>query len=302
MDMEVFARKICAALKGRLGGGYKVEVKETRKNNGIILHGLLASPEGQKVVPTIYLETFLKAYESGTPFGDIVQKLLDICHEEALKGQMDMGFFRSFEQVRDRICYRLIGKKGNEELLEEIPYVEFLDLAICFYYAYHGAEMGDGTILIYNSHMEMWETCTAELFNLARRNTRKVFPWVCKGLGEVLREIEDSGHGADIGDLVDAPCMEIPMKVLTNNRKIHGAACILYPGVLDGVAQNMGSDFFIIPSSVHEVILLPDIGYGDYEELREMIREVNRTQVAPEEVLSDTLYRYDRADKRVVIV
>ncbi len=302
MDMEVFARKICTTLKGRLGDGYKVEVKETRKNNGIIRHGLLVSPEGQTVVPAIYLETLLEAYKSGAPFGDIVQKLLDICHEESLKGQVDMGFFRSFEQVRDRICYRLIGKKENEGLLEEIPHIEFLDLAICFYYAYHGEEMGDGTILIYNSHMEMWETCTAELSSLAGRNTRRLFPWVCQGLGEVLKEMEDSGPGTDMEDLADAPCMEVPMKILTNNRRTHGAACILYPGVLDGVAQEMGSDFFILPSSVHETILLPDTGNEDYEKLRGMIREVNSTQVAPEEVLSDTLYRYDRADKRVAMV
>lgn len=302
MDIEVFAGKICVAVEKELGREFRAEIREVRKNNGILLHGLLISLKGQAVVPTIYLERFLEAYESGMAFKEVVCRVLSVYEKSSPKGCADMDFLESFGNVRDRICYRLIGRKGNEGLLEEIPYIEFLDLAICFYYAYHGEEMGDGTILIYNSHMEMWETCTVELFSLAGHNTQRLFPWVCQGLGEVLKEMEDSVLGTDMEDLVDVLCMEVPMKILTNNRKTHGAACILYPGVLDGVAQEMGSDFFILPSSIHEVILLPDTGNEDYEKLRGMIREVNSTQMAPEEVLSDTLYRYDRADKRVVMV
>jgi len=302
MDMEVFARKICAVVEKELGREFRAEAREVRKNNGILLHGLLILSKGETVVPTIYLERFLRAYESGMPFKEVVGRVLSAYRESSPEGGIDMGFFKSFKDVRDRICYRLIGRKGNEELLDGMPYIEFLDLAICFYYSYHGEQLGDGTILIHNSHMEMWETCTAELFGLAKRNTRRLFPWECRGLDEVLREMADSGHGADMEDPVDAICTDLPMKVLTNSRKTHGAACILYPGVLDGMAQEMGSDFFILPSSIHEVILLPDTGYGDNEELKGMIREVNSTQVALEEVLSDTLYRYDRADKRVVIV
>ena len=111
----------------------------------------------------------------------------------------------------------------------------------------------------------------------------------------------EPGEGAD-GEETEGTFRGIPMKVLTNNKGIHGAACILYPGVLDSVAQEMGGGFFILPSSVHEVILLLDTGNEDSGELKKIISAVNTTQVAPEEVLSDTLYRYDRADKRVVIV
>ena len=300
MDMEVFARKICAAVEKELGREFRAEAREVRKNNGILLHGLLILAKGETVVPTIYLERFLEAYESGMPFKEVVNRVLS-AYRESSAGRIDMEFFKSFEDVRDRICYRLIGRKGNEELLDGIPYIEFLDLAICFYYSYHGEQLGDGTILIHNSHMEMWETCTAELFGLAKRNTRRLFPWECKGMGEVLQEMADSGEGADVEEPEGTFC-GLAMKILTNSRKTHGAACILYPGVLDGVAQEIGSDFFILPSSIHEVILLPVTGNEDHEKLKEMIREVNSTQVAPEEVLSDTLYRYDRADERVVMV
>ena len=197
MKIEEFVEKVRSELGKELGDGYKVEPKEVRKNNGVILHGLMVLEQGQNVAPTIYLDTFLEAYESGATFQSILNRLLDICREEASKKSIDMDFFRSFEDVRDRICYRLIGKERNEGLLEEIPYLDFLDLAICFYYAYHSDILGDGTILIYNSHMELWETCITELFVLAKRNTVRLFPWTYESLEEVLRRMAGQDAGLD---------------------------------------------------------------------------------------------------------
>ena len=91
------------------------------------------------------------------------------------------------------------------------------------------------------------------------------------------------------------------MKILSNARRVHGVACVLYPGVLERLAWKEGRDLYVIPSSVHEMILLPDIGAQQPTELKEIIREVNRTQVAPAEVLSDSLYRYSRAEGRLSI-
>ena len=290
MEMDEFAAEVCAAVKERLGSDYNVDVREVRKNNGVVLHGLTARYQQQNVAPTVYLEPFLELYGYGTAFGTVVRKVEDALREELKKEPVDMGFFRSFDAVRDRICYRLIGRAGNEKLLEEIPHTGFLDMEVCFYYAYQGEALGNGTILIYNSHMEAWGTCTEELMGLARENTPRLFPWSCRSLQEVLEEIALGGESFQ----------DIPMKVLGNDRGAHGAACILYPGVLEEIAGEMG-DFFILPSSIHEVVLLPDTCGVDRESLKKMVREVNVTQVAPEDVLSDTLYRYDRAGRRVVM-
>ena len=204
--------------------------------------------------------------------------------------------------MRDRICYRLISIKGNEELLKAIPYIEFLDLAICFYYAYQDKELGDGTILIYNSHMELWDTCTAELFGVAKRNTQRLFPWVCSSLAEVLDEIGAEDGGRITAAQEDIFLREMPLQVLSNVKRAHGAICMLYPDLLDRLAGNGQQNFYILPSSIHEVILLTDTGAESPGELKKMVTEVNRTQVAPEEVLSDSLYYYDSTDKRVKII
>ena len=94
----------------------------------------------------------------------------------------------------------------------------------------------------------------------------------------------------------------VPMKVLTNDKRIQGAACVLYPGILEKISEESRKNLFVLPSSVHEVILLEDTGEENPEDLKRMIYEVNRTNVAAEEVLSDSLYYYDRKQKNLRII
>lgn len=296
MEMKDLASRVCDSVRAELGTGYRVEMKEVRKNNSVVLHGLMILAQGRNVAPTIYLEGFLEAYEAGMPYEAILRKILDAYRNNVPAEGVNMDFFRSFDKVRDRICYRLIGKRENEELLEEIPYIDFLDLAICFYYAYQDDDLGHGSILIYNSHMEMWDTCTAELFGLAKRNTPKLFPWRCCSLDEAIAEV----MGESVGQADGEPLLEIPLKALSNTIRVNGAACILYPGVLEELARQEGCGLYIIPSSIHEVLLLPaTYTRMSANELKQMIMDVNSTQVAPEEVLSDTLYYYDAKQEQV---
>ena len=296
MDITDFAQKVCKAVREKLGGQHTVELKEVRKNNGVLLHGLLISSGSHNVVPTIYLDHFFRAYNDGMTFAEILRRLLEVYGQDVPARSIDMEFFREFEKVKNRICFRLIGQAGNEELLKDIPYVEFLDMAICFFYAYKGNELGEGSILIHNSHMEMWECSVADLMGLARQNTPALFPWQCCTMEEVIREMIDKERQEEL--LAE----EVPMKVLSNRQRTNGAACLIYPEVLERLAEECKTDLYILPSSIHETILLADSGREIPGELKSMIVQVNRTQVAPEEVLTDSLYRYDRGKKRVEII
>ena len=301
MEIKEFARKVCNAISRELGEAYRVELKEVRKNNGVILHGMMILSQPQNVAPTIYLDSFWEDYEQGTTLAETIRRLLAVYRRDVPAGRIDMDFFHSFEKVKDRICYRLIGRERNEELLEDVPYLEFLDLALCFYYAYQGESLGEGTILIHNSHVKMWNIGTAELLRLARVNTPRLFPSVCSSMEEVFHEIMGDRE-EDCGELRADSLPEMPMRVLSNVKRMHGAVCMLYPEVLEKLAEEEQQGFYILPSSIHEVILLKDTGLGTPEDLKRMIAEVNNTQVAPEEVLSDSLYYYDLAEKKVRIV
>lgn len=304
MEINKFAGKVRDAVEKKLGGTYKVEIRKIQKNNGVVLHGLLILADDRNVIPTLYLEPFWEAYESGTSLAEIVRRLIKIYREDLPKTSIDMEFFRHFEEVSGRICYRLIRQKENEELLQDIPHIPFLDLAICFFYAYSGEALGEGAILIHNSHVELWNTTVRELLELAQKNTPKLFPWRCNSMENVLREMmteEEYLTGIPQEESRDF-FVGNPLWILSNEQRVQGASCILYPGLLKQLADKEGNSFYILPSSIHEVILLKDRRMETPEQLKEMIAEVNRTQVAPEEVLSDSLYYYDFQKENIRIV
>lgn len=297
MEIKEFAGKVCDAVSKELGGGYCVELREVVKNNGVVFHGVLIQLRGLKqgVAPTIYLESFLEAYEAGTSFAAVIRKLLAVYREDTPGEEVDMEFFHSFEKVRDRICYRLVGRKANEEALAHMPYIEFLDLAVCFYYAYQGESLGEGVIRICDSHVRMWDVSTSDLLRLAQCNTPRIFPAECNTLESIVGQAVD-------GDLRRDASGEEAVYVLSNKKRLYGASCILYPRILEEMASGRGRGFYILPSSIHEVILLTDMEAGRGDALRKMIREVNASHVAPEDVLSDNLYYYDFFAKSVKIV
>lgn len=294
MEAKEFGEKIKRAVAEVLGEDYQVSLQEVKKNNGVVLQGLIILEKGQNVSPTIYLRPFWTAYEEGVSLSELVKNLLEIYRNDKMQKRMDMSFFRDFTRVRERICYRLIHAGKNQELLKKIPHVLFLDLAICFYYAYEDSCIGNGSIMIYNTHMEMWQTNTTELMWLAQNNTPRLFPWQCESIEKLIMSRMSEGEW----DCSPSACMD----VVTNRSKMHGAACVLYPGVLKQLARKYGSDYYIIPSSLHEVILLPCYTAINPQELKELIVEVNRFQLEPEDILSDNLYYYNRKEGNVKIV
>lgn len=305
-NKKEFMEDLCGMVQERLGEKYRVELQVVKKNNNVTFQGLLILTDESNVTPTIYLDSFYEAYQGGTSMAAILEVVLQIYWEDMPRQQVDMTFFRRFEQVKDRICYKLINVRYNEALLEQIPHVPFLDLAICFYYAYQGEALGDGSILIYNSHMETWRTSTAELMKLAEKNTPEVFPWELCSMEEVVQGIVQE-HSDDTGErFLDKAeeerfLADMPMKVLSNVKKVQGAACILYPGLLEQIAEGTGESFYILPSSIHEVILLPDNGKSNGGELQALIREINHTQLEKQEILSDNLYYYNHIEHKIRI-
>lgn len=307
MEMKEFMIKVKKAISESLGGEYQVEVQEVQKNNNVVLQGLMIHSKEQNVSPTIYLDSFLKAYEKGITFAAIIERILNIYKEDTPVENIDMSFFKHFEKVKDRICYRLISAEQNGELLTKVPHIEYLDLAICFYYAYQGETLGNGSILIHNSHMEMWNTTTDALFELAQKNTPELFPGKWNSMETVIKELmaeqEEQGKEVSLDKEEQQEFFEqLPMKILSNSARVYGAACILYPELLARMADSESCNYYIIPSSIHEVIALQDTGKEDADKLREMIVEVNTTQVEPEEILSNSLYYFNRLTGQISIL
>lgn len=304
MNSKDFTAKVQAEISGRLGPDYRVSVKEIVKNNGVILHGMLIYNKEQNVTPTIYLDTFREKYEAGESWDSIIDRILISYRNGMPVKPVDMDFFKNFEKVKDRIAYKIINAEKNKDLLKEIPHIRFLDLAVCFYYAFSHEELGNGSILIHNQQMEIWNASTVELLKLAQKNTRKIFDVELTDMENILSEMISSEMAEGNMEMLENLNMSeaIPMKVLSNRRHIYGAVVIILPGQLQDIAEEMNANLFILPSSVHEVILMADTGQEEPQAMREMVMEVNETQVLPEEILSDHVYYYDREKREICIV
>ncbi len=300
---EEFVQNIRQAVEERLGEGFRVTLQTVRKNNNVLMKGLIISQEGKNISPTVYLDSYYRDYINGASEEDIVGSIIDAAEKGMPKSLVNLDFFTDFSAMESRICYRLIHAEKNRELLEEIPYIPFLDLAICFFYPFYHEEIGSGSITIRNSHMEKWGGSVQTLWERAERNTEMLYPAQCSPMSTLLMELMGQKQPEEyVGSLPQKKSEgELQMLVLSNRQRMFGAGVVLYKDYLEQLADWFEDSFYILPSSVHEVILLSCRYQGEKGQLKRTIHEVNTTQVECQEVLSDSLYLYDRDAKQIRI-
>ena len=294
MDFTKFMEEAKKYLEVYTEGKREIRFQDVVKNNGIILKGLMIQCEDEKVYQTIYPMAFYKQYQQGREFDDIMQEIAALYDNHQIGKGFDMSFYSDLEVVKSRIAFKLVNKRRNEELLKEIPYVPYLNMAIVFYYSLSKGDMGCASILIKNNHLDMWNLSISELYKLAYNNTRLLNIPECVDMVNMIKEF----HGIDENNETELARIA-PMYVLTNEQRLYGAANILYPEYLEDIAQRVDSDIYIIPSSVHEVITIPAYMVESVDYLQAMVMEVNRNEVREEDYLSDGVYLYSRETKEV---
>lgn len=285
MNYRKFTATIVKLLRERMGADYEVKITEVTKNNGVVLTGVIMMRKSDRISPTIYLEEPYRQYLAGVELQEIVDRIVELYQEQMKDFNLDIDSFKEFEYVRDRIFHKLINFEKNSKLLEDVPYFKWCDLAVVFYYAVEEELMGRASILIHNNHLVMWEQTADVLYRIAQHNMRQRMPELLMPMQDLVEEMTGVKlHQKD----------EIKMYVLTNRAKINGASAMLYSDKIRELAKRLQTDIMILPSSVHEVLLLPDDREQEYAFYRQMVEEVNTTQVEPEEILSYSLYRYSR--------
>ncbi len=151
--------------------------------------------------------------------------------------------------------------------------------------------------MLHNNHINIWGVTEEELYKLAHNNTSRIYRPDLRPMKEVLAEliVYKLENGEDLSGLIDEIAKDnYTVYVLTNHIKNSGAACVLYDDILENFAKDIDMDFYILPSSIHELILVPDDGYMDAPVLINMVRHVNIHEVAKEDLLSDNIYKYVR--------
>lgn len=303
MDYREFTGAVEKEISKKLKGGVQASLYTAVKNNGKERTGLLFQTPGINISPTIYLEEYYQSYQRGksidTIAGEIVWFYNNIRQEES----WDCEKILTYEGIRDRIVFKLINTAANREFLSAVPHYAFLDLSIVFYVLLEVTEEGTASMVIKNDHAEQWKVQTDTLWEDAVKNGKNLLPAEFFTMNHALKEMLGENPGGEqeeenlfLGENVKTD----GMYVLSNKIRSYGAACIAYPQVLKMIGQILRKDFYILPSSVHEVVIVPWSPELKWSELDEMVAEINADQVAEEEVLSSHAYLYEWNSERLL--
>ena len=303
MKIEDFAEMVKDGVIKRLGEGAHVSVHRVNKNNGVVYTGLEVHRESLNLSPLVYLDIPYENFRcKKTTLPETVDYVVKTAGDKTQ--QVDMRLFLNYGSIEGNIVCSLINTERNAELLEDLAHKEFLDLSVVFQCMLASDVLGMTYVMIHNVHLKLWGVTVDDLFCAAEKNMSWLMGYELKSMKDVLLEIIESEQPeeADYDAYMAAIEGCIPIYVLSNRYRINGAACILYPTLLEDICDSLQGSFYIIPSSVHEVLILPSDNTDDSKKIREMIKEVNDTQIAAEEILSYSLYFYDREENRLHIV
>ncbi len=276
---------------------YQLEGSVLLKNNDTKRYAILLKKIEGTVSPTIYLDNFYSEFEHGrTTISETASHIYEQMHDFEDKIEAYQEFSVELSDCSNKITYRLVSKERNKQFLESVPHLPFLNMAVVFYIIHHVSKEGMESICVTNELAGKWGLSAKSLYIIAEKNTPILLPPVIDTMehtlellmGEINCAIEPAGDS-------NKP---IPMHIMTNKYQINGASVLLYNGLLDGLAEKLGTDLYVIPSSIHELIIMPaEDGSLSLSKLSDMVKEINENHVKEEEILSDCAYYYDHKQK-----
>ena len=306
MDFEEFKANVAEQIRDYLPEKYedaKVSLNEVTKNNDRQLTGLLIKEEDSNIAPNIYLENFYDQYTDGKDMESILKDIAEVRVKHELGQDLDVSRITDFDQVKDHVICKLINDEMNQDYLADKPHTAVEDLAVMYAVDLGGDKDGRMTAPITNDLMERYGVSTEELHDIAMYNLSES-QIEFKSMRDVMVEMmfPDGLREDDPRALMLPPEEETPsMYVLSNSEKINGASAILDSKTMEDISEKLGGDFVVLPSSIHEVIILPVDEDTDRKTLESMVQTINAGEVSPEERLSDHVYMYDSQEKELVL-
>lgn len=296
---EEFVENVKDRIKDYLPGKYEnavIEVSRHEKINESYL-GMCVWTGGNAVSPVLNLEMYYALCQSSlTGMEDVIRRMADIVQENTIP--VDLSLVTDYGRTKENLFIRVCDAGRNGELLKNIPHTRIDDLAVT-YHILRSIDAGGMSSMTVTSQMMADLGITKEqLHQDAMENSPRLFPPMIENIGTMLRLFEMKAAGLEEEDISEIrktmdQDMQIPMLVVTNREQINGASALFYPGILDQVGKMMGEGYFILPSSVHEWIIVPDREGFDANEMQVMIMDANQNAVTPDIQLGDEAYHYD---------
>lgn len=302
-----FADQIAVGIAQYLPDDQQIEceVVETTNNNNVSRVGLSFHREGSRIGPVIYMEPYWEAAADGRPMSEIMDEITDTVSGSMdripLLASMDFG---NYEAVKEYLSVTLVSRKDNRQMLSQMPHRQIENLALILEMKFP-MQAGMGSVKVSHVLAERWGVDPDTLFSQAEKNAMEKEPPCLQRLEETMLSMAlDSGAPVNLLEADHPALEEMPSQlyVLSNMSKNKGAAVLSYPGVMEKTDRLFPEGFYILPSSVHELLIVPKSLEMNPKELGEMVRAINQSEVAKEDQLSDRVYTYDREAGKVLQV
>lgn len=238
------------------------------------------------MVPVLYLDRWYQECHQGKEIQNVLQEMGAEYISALQKSPFISGF--DVDRANEHLYCALVNYEMNQEYLSNIPHERMNDLAVIPRWLITNDSHGIQSFVVSHTIRDMIGCTERELLDIAKENTKNLFQPEIKSMIAILtgqmQETDDMG-----------------MYVLTNTQKQNGAVCIINKELMEEIAEKMGGDLIILPSSIHEVIIIRDEGSG-YDGLKDMVKEINQSEVETEERLSNNIYRYDKKRKELTVI
>ncbi len=287
MDFKQFQTQVVEEMRERFPD-LDIRLQEVNKLQGKSYIGMSVRPESSNISATLNLEGFFARSNDGHSMNAV----MDMIEQNVTKAisalpQYDTRTLMNYEQMKDKLTLQMIPVAGNEDRLSEIPHKNVEDMALVYRFELESNEQGTSSILVTDNMLQSYNITPDQLHEDAMEAAVQNRPATLRNMNDVIREMMGDAAGMFIPDEPS------PMWVASVEGNQNGACVIQYPDFLEQAAETLGGDFYVLPSSIHEVLFIADDGSLDRSNLEAMVRSVNETEVAPADRLSDNVYHYD---------
>ena len=303
LEYADFKEKLTGEVEQFLPSGGKVRCETVQKMNFGRQDAIVLDSDEKSAVfaPNFYFSQLYDRYLSGESVEGIARSMIHRFLEVNLTDQgVKKERLYSFEQAKGHLFYRVVSAERNREILSDILHEDVLDLAVVFCMVVTENRKEIGMVNITKEQVERWGVPGETVKEAARENAEKLFPAEKMKIGKMIAMLlSDPEAKKEMTEEPELPDLECggpldEVYVLTNQKRTDGFAAVFYKDVLKEIAEEKGSDLFILPSSIHEGLVLPARRKASVKELRRMVDETNRECVQTEDRLSDHVYLYDR--------
>ena len=287
-----FTEELLKTVNSLMGDGYRAEIHYVEKINTGKQASLIILNSENCISPNFYIDELYNSYKNEKAgLDEIAKNIINIYYNNA-------GTFKESCNIKDcindrewiekRLVLQLINTSKNKELLKDSLYMDFKGLSLVLYVIVMENNEGLYKIRVTKTMCQQFGWNEREILHYALENTSTIFPYSLFPISELLKEAMNRSQV----EKLDISYTEDKILILTNNRNTNGAAAVFYPSMLKEISRRYERSLFLLPSSIHEFIVLEDNGIYNPKYLEDIVKEVNRSAVEPEDVLSDSLYYY----------